>query len=110
MVNSVEFRKREEDVERVVNNAPPFSEVHSLMFVQFKVIMEDDVPFRYNAPPLEFAVQYVISVEFSVKLASVDRRMKRAPPFFDVHSVIFVEFKLTTEDDEPFTYNPPPLD
>ena len=90
-MNSVEFREREVDVERVVNNAPPFSEVHSLMFVQFKVIMEDDVPFRYNAPPLEFAVQLMISVEFSVKLVSCERRVKNAPPQSEVQFVMVIE-------------------
>ena len=65
----VEFILRFDD-ESVVNNAPPLSDVHSVIFVKFKLIVEDDEPFRYNAPPLELAVQFVISDEWREREAS----------------------------------------
>ena len=106
---SVEFSVKLASSERMVNSAPPQSDAHFVMFVESKRSVDDDA-LRYNAPPFEFAVQFVISVELSVKLVSAERRMKRAPPFSEMHSDRFVEFKITIEDDEPLRYKAPPLD
>ena len=46
----VEFILRSVD-ESVVNKEPPYPETQSVIFVEFKLTMEDDKPFRYNAPP-----------------------------------------------------------
>ena len=69
-----------------------------------------DEAFTHNAPPLEFDLQFVMFVEFRLRLAD-ESAVNNPPPltFSEVHSVIFIEFMMI-EDDEPFRYNAPPLD
>ena len=61
------------------------------MVVEFNLSVDDDEVLRYNAPPLEFAVQFEISVEFSVKFVLVERRMNKAPPHSDEQWAILIK-------------------
>ena len=87
-------------VDTILNIAPPNAELHSVILVEFKLMFEEDEPFRYNAPPFEFAVQSVMSVSFKLSVDAEPFRYN-APPESDVHFVMFVESKLSV-DDEPF--------
>ena len=69
-----------------------------------------DVAFTHNPPPLEFDLQFVMFVEFRLRLENESVvNNPPPPPFSEVHSVISIEFKLMSEE-EAFRYNAPPFE